>query len=63
MREFNYVNDLGLHKKIVIHTEENGKYSVTLWDMRYGEYCGGGTVTAQELNAFLEHYGIEERMD
>ena len=63
MREFNYVNDLGLRKKIVIHPKENGKYSVTIWDMKHGEYCGGGEVTAQKLNEFLEHYGIEERAD
>ncbi len=63
MREFNYVNDLGFHKRIVVGIKKNSKYPITLWDMEHGEYCGSGNVTAQELNEFLEHYGIKERMD
>lgn len=63
MREFDYVNDLGFHKRLVVDIKENGKYPVTLWDMEHGEYCGHGNMTAQELNEFLAHYGIEERID
>ena len=63
MHEFDYVNDLGFHKRLVVDIKENDKYPVTLWDMEHGEYCGSGNMTAQELNEFLAHYGIEERMD
>ena len=58
-KEYCYINDLGRMKKIVIGEKKNGKYPINLWDMQNGEFCGFGEKTPEELQDFLDHYGIE----
>lgn len=63
MKEFYYTNGLGIPKKLVVNTiPKDGKYSVTLWEMRHGEFAGNGEMTREELNDYLEHFGIKERI-
>ena len=60
MKEYNYVNALGYHKKLVVGPiDKNGKYPVTLWCTDNGEFCGSGKFTSEELKDWLNHYGIE----
>lgn len=58
MLEYTYTNDLGYHKKIVVEYVEDGKFHCQLWSMDTGDLCGCGDMTADELRAFLLHYGI-----
>jgi hypothetical protein len=58
MLEYTYTNDLGYHKKIVIESIDDGKFHCQLWSMDTGDFCGQGDMTADELRAFLHHYGI-----
>jgi hypothetical protein len=58
-KSFNYTNSLGCPKKLVVNApNEAGKYFVTLWEMLHGEFCGSGEMTREELNSYLEHFGI-----
>ena len=60
MRIFDYVNDLGCHKRLIIKPlNDDGLYAHTLWNMENGECCGSGKATMQELKEFLAHYGLE----
>lgn len=61
MREFEYVNGYGIPKKLVVGESQNGKYPVTLWSMDTGDFCGNGELTPEQLNRYLEHFGIKER--
>lgn len=58
MKEYNYTNDLGYHKKLIIGELKDGKYSVTLWSNDTGDFCGTGSMTPQQLTDFLIHYHI-----
>lgn len=58
MLEYTYTNDLGCRKKIVIESVEDGKFHFQLWNMDTGDFCGRGSMDADELRAFLYHYGI-----
>ena len=60
-KTFNYVNDLGYHKQLVVEdVPENDKLFVMLFG--HGELCGSDYMTRAEINEFLEHYGVEERV-
>lgn len=61
-KTFDYTNSMGIPKRLVVDEPKDGKYSVTLWEMRHGEFCGSGEMTREELNDYLEHFGITERM-
>lgn len=63
LKSFQYTNSWGLHKELVVYEKVDGKYPVTLWSLDTGDFCGRGDMTTQELNDYLKHYGIEERMD
>lgn len=56
MKEYNYTNDLGYHKKLIIGELKDGKYPVTLWSNDTGDFCGTGNMTPQQLTDFLIHY-------
>ena len=58
-KKYCYINDLGHMKKIVIGKKKNGKYLINLWDMQTGELCGFGEKKPEEMQDFLDHYGIE----
>lgn len=61
-KEYHYINDLGLHKKLVVDlTPVDGKYATMLWCTDNGEWCGYSEKTAEEINEYLKHYGIAER--
>ena len=58
-----FTNSLGYPKKIVIYEPNaEGKYPVVLWEMLHGEFCGSGEMTREDLNAYLEHFGIPARI-
>lgn len=58
MQEFNYINDLGCPKKLVVRPlNDKGLYATTIWNMANGELCMVGEATAQELDDFLRYYG------
>ena len=63
LKEYDYTNDIGWPKKMVIDAPEDGKYNVTIWDRKHGEYCGGGRKTIDELNEILAHYGLPLLME
>lgn len=58
---FNYINDLGYHKQLVVEDVpgEDGFFIMIFWT---GGLCGTGHMTRTEVNEFLEHYGLEERI-
>lgn len=59
MKEYFYINKLGINKKLVIGKKDSdGKYPCTLWTTYTGEYCGSGKKTTKEINEFLSHYGL-----
>ena len=60
-KTFDYINGLGIPKRLVVGEMKDGKYHVTLWEMRHGEFAGSGNMTPEELNDYLAHFGIEER--
>ena len=62
-KTFTYTNNLGLRKQLVVDMEINneGKYSVNLFGP-HGDWCGSGEMTEKELNDYLAHYGIKERI-
>lgn len=62
LKEFDYTNSLGIPKKLCVYEMENGKYPVTLWEMRHGEFAGSGNFTPQELNDYLDHFGVTDRI-
>ena len=63
IKTFNYINSLGIPKQLVVNMEpKDGKYPVTLWEMRHGEFAGNGEMTREELNKYLEHFGVDERI-
>ena len=53
---YDYVNKLGLKKRVVAHEENDGKISVTLWCMENGEFCGSGVLTKEEFEKHLKIY-------
>ena len=60
MKEYNYVNDLGVPKKLLVWPiNENGKHPFIMWCMSNGEMSNSGEVTDEELKDFLSHYDIE----
>jgi len=60
MKEYFYVNDNGYHKRLVITEEhENGSVHFQVWCEDNGEFCGHGDMTNEELNNFLQHYGVQ----
>ena len=62
-KSFEYTNSLGIPKKLVVYDpNEQGKYPVTLWEMRHGEFCGSGEMTRDELNDYLKHFGISDQI-
>jgi len=58
MKEYNYINDFGISKKLVVGEIKDGKYPITLWENEHGEFCGSGTFTPKQLIDYLAHYGI-----
>ena len=63
MKEFQYVNAYGIHKKLIVNTiPKDGKYHVDLWSMDTGDWCGNGDMTKDELNDYLKHFGINDRI-
>lgn len=62
-KSFRYTNSLGIRKELVVEEKVNGKYPVMLWSLDTGDYCGRGDMTAQELNDYLKHFGIKERIE
>ena len=60
-RIFNYINDIGYHKQLVVEDiPENDELHVELF--AYGELCGVGDMTREKINQYLEHYGVKERI-
>lgn len=59
---YNYINDIGEPKIIVISTEksESGNYFFSLWSNRTRGLCGYGEKTKEQVKQFLEHYSIED---
>ena len=63
LKEFDYTNSLGIPKRLCVYEKNaEGKFPVHLWEMRHGEFCGHGEMTHEELNDYLEHFGITERV-
>jgi len=62
-KSFRYTNSYSIHKELVVGDKVGNKYPVTLWSLDAGDYCGRGDMTAQELNDYLEHFGIKERIE
>ena len=60
MKEYNYINDIGEPKKLVVYDLKDEKYSVVLLSRRTGDCCGTGELTPQELSDYLKHYNIKE---
>ena len=64
MKEYNYINDLGCPKKLVVRPlNGKGEYTTTIWNILNGECCGIGQATAKELNEFLAHYGYSKQFE
>lgn len=65
IKSYQYINGLGRLKQIDIKEEinEKGEYSITLWDIATGEFCGYGEFTLEKLLDFLTHYGIIKDCD
>ena len=64
VREFQYTNDMGYHKTLSVDmTIKNGKYPVQLWSRDTGDFCGSGDMTKDEVNDFLKHYGVDDRIE
>lgn len=63
LKSFRYTNSMDYHKELAVYEKVDGKYPVTLWSLDTGDFCGKGNMTTQELNDYLKHFGIEERMD
>lgn len=63
-KHFIYTNSLGYVKELVVCMTPNdeGKYPVTLWCRTNGEYAGSGEMTRQEINDYLEHFGVGDRI-
>lgn len=60
-RTFNYVNDLGYHKRLVVEDiPEDDKLSCLIFGN--GELCGKGMLTREEINQLLAHYGAKGRV-
>ena len=56
VKEYNYHNDFGYYKKLVVYPKKNGKYPVIIWNNGTGDNCGSGELTEEQLNEFLRHY-------
>ena len=60
-RTFDYVNDRGYHKCLVVEDiPEDDKLECLLFGN--GELCGRGMLYRTEINQMLEHYGVEGRV-
>lgn len=59
MTEYNYVNDDGRNKKLIVEKKAEGEYYVSIWSRDTGDFCGAGEMTQEKLDAFLQHYGIQ----
>ena len=53
---YDYVNMLGLKKRVIAKEEKDGKISVNLWCMENGEFCGSGVLTKEEFEKHLKIY-------
>ena len=60
-RTFNYVNDLGYHRRLVVEDipEDDRLYFLLL---ERGEIRGEGFLLRQEINQWLEHYNVAGRV-
>ncbi len=58
LKEYNYTNDIGRLKKIVIHEPKEDIYTFDIWSRETGDYCGYGQKNKKEMNEFLSHYGL-----
>lgn len=56
LKEYNYRNDFGYYKKLIVYPKKNDKYPVSIWSNDTGDYCGSGEMTEKQLNEFLHHY-------
>ena len=63
LKSFRYTNSMGYHKELAVYEKVNGKYPVMLWSLDTGDLCGESDMTAQELNDYLRHFGIEEEVE
>lgn len=61
IKEYNYVNGINEPKKLVVYPLKGGQYPCTLWSRRTGDFCGGSSLTPDELHDFLAHYDLEEK--
>lgn len=60
-KAFNYVNDLGYHKRLVVEDiPEDDKLSFMIFGG--GELLGSGSAYREEINQMLEHYGVKGRV-
>ena len=55
-KEYNYRNDKGYYKKLVVYPKQNDKYPISIWNNETGDYCGSGEITEEQLNEFFKHY-------
>lgn len=64
IKEINYTNDRGYHKKIVVYAPTNeGLYKFHIWSRDTGDLCSCGEDTKENLNEFFRHYGITDTID
>ena len=63
LKEFDYINDIGRFKKIVVYPEKDGKYPFSLWSNETGDFCGNGEKTLEQLNDFMMHYKINYKLE
>lgn len=59
-KEYHYTNDMGYHKILHVEETDNNTYSCQIWSRDTGDFCGSGTLSKQELQDFLTHYGIRD---
>ena len=54
-----YTNDKGYNKMVDIGEKTEKGYHFAIWSADYGDLCGAGYKTEEELKEFCEHYGIK----
>lgn len=56
---YTYTNDIGERKMLCVDEQDkSGKYHITLWSLRTGDFCGTGDLTRTEIEELLGHYGV-----
>ena len=62
MKEYNYTNNLGYHKKLIATLQTNGQYLITIWSNDTGDFCSINRMSRQQLIEFLAHYRITAKL-